>query len=108
MIVEKRIVEAGFHGLKVKGDVIGIVRPVGNAPSGDRNLHAAENGVNQLTLARFFKSLDERGHAGKIVFAPKKRRNADTPGLAPKVFDLGPGPVRVFMHDNGFFPVVLH
>ena len=64
--------------------------------------------MNQLTLARFLKSLDERGYAGKIVLAPEQRSDADTPGLAPKVFDLGPGPVRLFMHDDGLFPVVLH
>ena len=81
---------------------------MGNAPTGDRHLHAAKNRMNQLTLACFLKSLDERGYAGKIVLAPEQRRDADTPGLAPKVFDLGPGPVRVFMHDDGLFPVVLH
>ena len=64
--------------------------------------------MDQLALAGFLKRLDEGRHAGKVVFTPEQGRDADAPGLAPKVFDLGPGPVRVFMHDDGLFPVVLH
>ena len=64
--------------------------------------------MNQLALAGFLKGFDKGSDAGKIVLAPEQGRDADTPGLAPQILDLRPGPVRVLMHDDGLFPVVLH